>query len=187
MRSVGSNPMNLPAQFNYSHFKRMKRIIDDKRLNKDLMLQPESRKRNYYTLISNLVMLPLLKEPFKTYNFNPKLSRQKEIEVLSNIIEGLEKFRKPKDYAYMRKVHLHGLKFDEAYVVRNYFLARVKSQNTFYAFDISQDVRTHSFIEIKTMREPTPAEGRQAFSAVDQAGTFLAMSDNSYLTVWRIE
>ena len=40
MRSVYSNPMNLPAQFNYSHFKRMKRIIDDKRLNKDLMLQP---------------------------------------------------------------------------------------------------------------------------------------------------
>ena len=57
----------------------MKRIIDDKRLNKDLMLQPESRKRNYYNLISNLVMLPLLKEPFKTYNFNPKLSKQKEI------------------------------------------------------------------------------------------------------------
>ena len=57
-------------------------------------------------------MLPLLKEPFKTYNFNPKLSRQKEIEVLSNIIEGLEKFRKPKDYSYMRKCHLHGLKFD---------------------------------------------------------------------------
>jgi len=79
MRSVSSNPQNLTAQFNYSHFKRMKRIIDDKRLNKDLMLQPESRKRNYYMLISNLVMLPLLKEPFKTYNFNPKLSKQKEI------------------------------------------------------------------------------------------------------------
>lgn len=79
MRSVASNPQNLTAQFNYSHFKRMKRIIDDKRLNKDLLLQPESRKRNYYLLISNLVMLPLLKEPFKTYNFNPKLSKQKEI------------------------------------------------------------------------------------------------------------
>lgn len=39
MRSVNSNPLNLTAQFNYSHFKRMKRIIDDKRLNKDLTLQ----------------------------------------------------------------------------------------------------------------------------------------------------
>ena len=89
MKSVNSNALNLTAQFNYSHFKRMKRIIDDKRLNKDLMLQAETRKRNYYLLISNLVMLPLLKEPFKTYNFNPKLSKQKEIEVLSNIIETL--------------------------------------------------------------------------------------------------
>ena len=87
----------------------------------------------------------------------------------------------------MRKCHLHGLKFDEAYIVRNYFLARMKGQNIFYAFDISQDVRTHSFIEIKTMREPTQLEGRQAFSAVDQGGSFLAMSDNSYLTVWRID
>jgi hypothetical protein len=77
------------AQYNYSHFKRMKRVIDDKKLNKDLFMLPESRKRNFYLLISNLVTLPLLKEPFKTYNFNPKLSKHKEIEVLSNILDGL--------------------------------------------------------------------------------------------------
>lgn len=137
MKSVGSNPQNLTAQFNYSHFKRMKRIIDDKRLNKDLMLQPESRKRNYYLLISNLVMLPLLKEPFKTYNFNPKLSKQKEIEVLSNIIETLEKFKKPKDYCYMKKYHLNGLRFDEAYIIEDYFVARLKNKNIFAAYKIS--------------------------------------------------
>jgi hypothetical protein len=34
-------------------------------------------------------MLPLLKEPFKTFNFNPKLSKHKEIEVLSNILDTL--------------------------------------------------------------------------------------------------
>lgn len=67
----------------------MKRVIDDKKLNKDLFMLPESRKRNFYLLISNLVTLPLLKEPFKTYNFNPKLSKHKEIEVLSNILDGL--------------------------------------------------------------------------------------------------
>ena len=79
MKSITSNPQNLIAQYNYSHFKRMKRVIDDKKLNKDLYMLPESRKRNFYLLISNLVNLPLLKEPFKTYNFNPKLSKHKEI------------------------------------------------------------------------------------------------------------
>ena len=79
MKSITSNPHNLIAQYNYSHFKRMKRVIDDKKLNKDLYMLPESRKRNFYLLISNLVNLPLLKEPFKTYNFNPKLSKHKEI------------------------------------------------------------------------------------------------------------
>ena len=91
-------------------------------------------------------MLPLLREPFKTYNFNPKLSKQKEIEVLSNIIEALEKFKKPKDYAYMRTQHLLGMKFDEAYIVGNYFLARLKHQNIFHAFDLNEDIRTHRFI-----------------------------------------
>ena len=78
-KSLASNPFNLTAQYNSSHFKRMKRVIDDFRLNKDLYMLPENRKRNFYLLISNLVMLPLLKEPFKTYNFNPKLSKNKEI------------------------------------------------------------------------------------------------------------
>lgn len=61
MKSIQSNEQNLIAVYNYSHFKRMKRIIDDKKLNKDLYMLPESRKRNFYLLISNLVMLPLLK------------------------------------------------------------------------------------------------------------------------------
>ena len=61
MKSIASNPQNLIAVYNYSHFKRMKRVIDDKKLTKDLYLLPESRKRNYFLLISNLVMLPLLK------------------------------------------------------------------------------------------------------------------------------
>ena len=82
-------------------------------------------------------MLPLLKEPFKTYNFNPKLSKQKEIEVLSNIIEALEKFKKPKDYCYMKKYHLQGHKFDEAYIVEDYFVARAKGKNVFYGFKVT--------------------------------------------------
>lgn len=82
-------------------------------------------------------MLPLLKEPFKTYNFNPKLSKQKEIEVLSNIIETLEKFKKPKDYCYMKKYHLNGLRFDEAYIIEDYFVARLKNKNIFAAYRIS--------------------------------------------------
>lgn len=32
--------------------------------------------------------------------------------MLSNIIETLEKFKRPKDYVFMRKQHLAGLKFD---------------------------------------------------------------------------
>ncbi len=40
MKSLVSNPKNLTAQYNYSHFRRMKRIIDDRRLTKDLILQP---------------------------------------------------------------------------------------------------------------------------------------------------
>jgi hypothetical protein len=36
-------------------------MIDDNKLNKALLMLPESRKRNFYLLISNLVMLPLLK------------------------------------------------------------------------------------------------------------------------------
>lgn len=34
IRSLLSNPRNLVAQYNYSHYKRMKRAIDDVRLNK---------------------------------------------------------------------------------------------------------------------------------------------------------
>ncbi len=40
MRSLQSNAFNLTAQYNFSHFKRMKRIIDDIKLNKDLYMQP---------------------------------------------------------------------------------------------------------------------------------------------------
>lgn len=90
----------------------MKRIIDDTKLHRDLLMQPETRKRNFYLLVSNLVMLPLLKEPFKTYNFNPKLSRHKEIETLSNIIEALDKNKKPDNYVYQMKYHMKDYKFD---------------------------------------------------------------------------
>lgn len=40
MKALASNQQNLIAQYNYSHFRRMKRVIDDKRLNKDLCLLP---------------------------------------------------------------------------------------------------------------------------------------------------
>jgi hypothetical protein len=124
----------------------MKRVIDDKKLNKDLYLLPESRKRNFFLLISNLVTLPLLKEPFKTFNFNPKLSKHKEIEVLSNILDAMEKYKKPKDYSYIKRCHLRGYKFDEAYILNNYFLARLKGTNTFYGFRIDDDIRVHTFL-----------------------------------------
>ena len=130
----------------------MKRVIDDKKLNKELLLIPESRKRNFFLLISNLVTLPLVKEPFKTFNFNPKLSKHKEIEVLSNILDGLEKFKKPKDFSYIKKYHLRDYKFDEAYILGNYFLARLKGSNTFYGFRIDQDIRGHTFLEIKCQK-----------------------------------
>lgn len=127
----------------------MKRVIDDKKLNKDLFMLPESRKRNFYLLISNLVTIPLLKEPFKTYNFNPKLSKHKEIEVLSNILDGLEKFKKPKEYSYIKRYHLRNYKFDEGYILNNYFLARLKGTNNFYAFKVDEDIKDHTFFEIK--------------------------------------
>ena len=135
MKSIASNPLNLTSQYNYSHFKRMKRIIDDNRLTRDLAMLPEGRKRNYYLLISNLVMLPLLKEPFKTYNFNPKLSKHKEIEVLSNIIETLDKYKKPKDFVFQKRYHLMHLKFDECHMADSFLVGRLKGTNTFYAFD----------------------------------------------------
>jgi hypothetical protein len=113
---------------------------------------PESRKRNFYLLISNLVTLPLLKEPFKTYNFNPKLSKHKEIEVLSNILDGLEKFKKPKDFSYIKKSHLRDYRFDESYILSNYFLARLKGTNTFYGFRTDQDIRSHTFVEVKCLK-----------------------------------
>jgi hypothetical protein len=127
-------------------------VIDDKKLNKDLFMLPESRKRNFYLLISNLVTLPLLKEPFKTYNFNPKLSKHKEIEVLSNILDGLEKFKKPKDFSYIKKSHLRDYRFDESYILSNYFLARLKGTNTFYGFRTDQDIRSHTFVEVKCLK-----------------------------------
>lgn len=57
--------------------------------------------------------------------------------MLSNIIETLEKFKKPKDYCYMKKYHLNGLRFDEAYIIEDYFVARLKNKNIFAAYRIS--------------------------------------------------
>ena len=37
------------------------------------------------------------------------------------------------------------------------------------------------------MREAAPPESRQAFSAVDSGENYLAMSENNYLTVFRID
>ncbi len=36
----------------------------------------------------------------------------------------------------MKKYHLRNFKFDEAYIVDNYYLGRLKGKNTFYAFKI---------------------------------------------------
>lgn len=45
-------------------------------------------------------------------------------------------------------------------------MARLRGRNIFYAFKINEDVRTHSFIEIKSLKEPGQSDGRQAYSAV---------------------
>jgi hypothetical protein len=66
-------------------------------------------------------------------------------------------------------------------------LARLKGKNIFYAYKITEDVKSYSFIEIKSMKEPNQLEGRQAYSAVDQSNTYLAMSDNSYLSIFKIK
>lgn len=127
-----------------------------------------------------------MKEPFKTFNFNPKLSKHKEIEVLSNVLDGLEKFKKPKEYSYIKKYHLRDYKFDEAYILNNYFLARLKGTNTFYGFKIDEDIRGHTFLEIKCQKDASNADGRQAFSALDLTNTYLAVSDNSYLCIMKV-
>lgn len=52
----------------------------------------------------------------------------------------------------MRRYHLNGIKFDEAYIVEEYFVARIKNKNVFYAFKINEDIKSHSFIEIKSLK-----------------------------------
>lgn len=86
----------------------------------------------------------------------------------------------------MKKYHLYGHKFDEAYIVEDYFVARVKGNNVFYAFKATEDIKSHTYIEIKSSKEPTQNEGRQAFSNIDPTNSFLAMSDNSYLCIFKI-
>lgn len=106
--------------------------------------------------------------------------------MLSNIIETLDKFKKPKDYCYMRKYHLVGIKFNESYIVDDYFVGRLKDTNLFHAYKITEDIRSHTFIEIRSMKEPSKAEGRQAFSNIDPTSSYLAMSDGSYLCIFQI-
>lgn len=52
----------------------------------------------------------------------------------------------------MKKYHLNGYKFDEAYITEEHFVARLKGKNVFYAFRITEDIRSHTFIEIKSMK-----------------------------------
>lgn len=87
----------------------------------------------------------------------------------------------------MKKYHVNGLKFDEGYIIDDYFAARLKGKNIFYAFKITEDIRSHTFVEIKSLKEPNQLDGRQAYSAVDPTNTYLAMSDNSYLCIFKIK
>lgn len=87
----------------------------------------------------------------------------------------------------MKKYHLTGFKFDESYIVDDYFLGRLKGKNIFLGFRITEEIRSHTYVEIKSMKEPTQLEGRQAFSNIDSTNTYLAMSDGSYLCVFKIK
>jgi len=57
----------------------------------------------------------------------------------------------------------------------------------FYAYNIDEDIKTYNFIEIKSLKEPSPGDNRQTNSAVDPLNTYLAMSDNSYLCIFKIK
>ena len=87
----------------------------------------------------------------------------------------------------MKKYHLTGYKFDESYIVEDYFVARLKGRNVFYAFKHTEDMQSHRYIEIKSSKQPNTLEGRQAFSSIDPTNTYLAMSDNSYLCIMKIK
>jgi len=52
----------------------------------------------------------------------------------------------------MRKYHLHGHKFDEAYIVEDYFVGRVKGRNVFYSFKVTGDIKSHTYVEIKASK-----------------------------------
>ena len=66
-------------------------------------------------------------------------------------------------------------------------MGRLKDKNIFAAYKVTEDIRSHTYIEIKSMKEPSQADSRQAFSNVDPSNTYLAMSDNSYLCVFKIK
>ena len=87
----------------------------------------------------------------------------------------------------MKKYHMHGHKFDESYIVEDYFLARAKGRNVFYAFKVTEDIKSHTYVEIKSSKEATQSQGRQAFSNIDPTNNYLAMSDNSYLCIFKIK
>lgn len=78
-------------------------------------------------------------------------------------------------------------KFDEYHIADCYFIGRLHASNTFYAFDITQDIRTHQFIELKPNKEASTSEGRQICSCIDINNKYLALSDNSYLCIFNID
>ena len=131
-------------------------------------------------------MLPLLKEPFKTYNFSPKLSRHKEIEILSNVIETLEKFKKPKDYIFQLRYHLTHYKFDEGHIAGNYYIGRLKNTNIFHCYRIDKEIKSHSFKSIECSKVAESPDARQAFSCIDTSQKYLAVSENSFLAIYSI-
>lgn len=189
IKSLLANPKNLVGQYNYSHYKRMKRSIDDIRLNKELYLLPESRKRNFYLMVSNLVSLPLLKEPFKTFNFNPKLSRGKEIELMTSIIEQLSKCKKAKDYVFQKRYSLGWYKFEAVFLINGnkHFVGRLRGTNTIYVWNLTEELRPFNYTQMKAPKEPVELDSRTSLLIMDNSFTYLALTENAYLCIFKID
>ena len=73
--------------------------------------------------------------------------------MLSNIIESLEKYKKPKDYVFQLRYHLTQFQFDEGYIVKNYYIGRIKNKNQFHCYRIDKEIKIHSYKKIMCSKE----------------------------------
>lgn len=65
------------------------------------------------------------------------------------------------------KYHLRDYKFEDGHVAQGHFIGRLKGKNIFHCYSLNGDIKSYTFVEINSEREPVAQDSRQAYSCTD--------------------